>query len=165
MATKYVESKELEAVGAKLVEGMNWIDLPVIKFLIKESDKSEYYGAITRVTGKWKFLTKNDYVIEVWDKFWFDQNTTMLQKEAVVFHELLHIHAEEDEDNGITKWSLVKHDLEEFRAVVERFGFILPDIKAFADSIKKKEAVDNLPPVEEHLPIEEISADMGEKIA
>lgn len=53
------------------------------------------------------------------------------KREPLLFHELLHCAVDVD-DEGVTRHSIRPHDLEEFGAVVERFGLWDRDLKQFA---------------------------------
>jgi len=66
------------------------------------------------------------------------------EREALVFHELCHcMHAVDKDgelrftDDGLPVWAIRGHDLEEFRAVVEKYGAWDSDIAAFAESLRK----------------------------
>ncbi len=58
------------------------------------------------------------------------------QRYALLDHELCHCIIEENED-GDEVMAMVGHDLEEFRAIVQRHGLWLDDVKSFAEVIKK----------------------------
>lgn len=60
------------------------------------------------------------------------QGLTKHQRQALVFHELLHCGAD---DKG--KPMILPHDVEEFRAAVETFGLWKTDLEAFARSVAK----------------------------
>jgi len=120
MSEKYFESKEVEAIAAELIPDMKWGDVPKIKFLVLDSPRSSYLGKCSKATGKWKHLTGVDYVIEVWAGFW--KTSTQTQKQALLYHELLHVDFKEDEDTGEITWKLRKHEVEEFIDVVKKYG-------------------------------------------
>lgn len=54
------------------------------------------------------------YVIEVYDNNWHDLDDA--QKRAVIFHELMHI------DPSLDPPKLVKHDVQDFRVLLETWG-------------------------------------------
>jgi hypothetical protein len=94
-----------------------------IKYLSKNSKKSQFLGKCCKASGFWKHLTDFDYVIIVWETFW--KNATELEKKALLFHELKHIKLEEKEtpEGDIEiKWSLAKHQVELFVSELELFG-------------------------------------------
>jgi len=43
------------------------------------------------------------------------------QKRILIFHELLHVGVDADED-GCEKYRTVPHDLEDFKLIIDRFG-------------------------------------------
>lgn len=78
-------------------------------------------------------------VIEIAEKEWVELTTA--QRRALVDHELCHFVLDEDDDGNETV-SVVGHDLEEFRAVVERHGMWRPDVRAFTDVAVKQLRLD-----------------------
>lgn len=59
------------------------------------------------------------------------------QKRALVDHELCHLWCEVDEDDADKiNLSILSHDVEEFRQIVERHGLWAPDVKGFAESVQ-----------------------------
>ena len=86
------------------------------------------------VSGKYRLLFTDDFKFiitadqEIWDEL------SEAQRVAVVDHELCHA-VFDDEGNA----RLRKHELEEFRAPVQRWGFYLADIQAFYEACKRGE--------------------------
>ena len=117
--TNYEESKEVNEIAKELIPKMGWLDLPRIKFLVLIAERSSYLGKCSKATGKWRHLTSQDYVIEVFEKYW--STATIEQKQALLFHELLHIISKE-KDDGTIVWGIRKHEVEEFLRVVEEYG-------------------------------------------
>ncbi len=83
-----------------------------------------------------------DFIItlneEVWDEF------TSKERAALLDHELCHAQiAKDNEDKPIKDergrfcWRVKKHDLEEFRDVVERHGVWKQDLELFADALRR----------------------------
>lgn len=87
---------------------------------------------------------------EAWDEF------SPAQKAALIDHELSHCRVELNDageivtdEKGRPVCRMKKHDLEEFRGVVERHGLYLDDLKAFALSVmaaKAKESEESSQP-------------------
>jgi hypothetical protein len=121
MSTEYIVNPEVEEIANKVLPVVQkaWFDVPRIVYLVKVADKSRYLGKCSRATGKWAYLVNKDFVVEVFDGFW--QEATQTQKEALLYHELLHITCEED-DEGEVKWGLKDHDTEEFVDVIKKYG-------------------------------------------
>ena len=70
-----------------------------------------------------------DYLIEIGLDQW--ERLEARQRRIVLDHELCH-GAGQDE-NG--KWTVVGHDLEEFRSIVRRYGKWSPDVELFVDAV------------------------------
>ena len=77
-----------------------------------------------------------DYIM-VLDSEWWTQ-ADPITREALVFHELKHAAIKVDKegeprfnDAGTPLWDLLGHDIEEFDAVVRRYGAWKPDIMSF----------------------------------
>lgn len=78
-----------------------------------------------------------DYVIILDHGFW--ESVTLQTREALLFHELCHVKQALDEygglkfnkQTGLPIYRLVSHDIEEFNAVVAKFGAWSPDIADF----------------------------------
>jgi hypothetical protein len=71
-------------------------------------------------------------IITVWEQAW--ETLEEDQRAALMFHELCHLRAKRTE--GEWRFSLVGHDLEEFNAVVQRFGVWMPNIHKFIESCR-----------------------------
>jgi len=132
MPNMYVEDPVVSAVAAKIIPNMEWLDVPKIKFLMLIADRSNCLGKCSKATGKWKHLTGIDYVIEVWQTFW--DSASVEAKEALLYHELMHIISKET-DEGEIKWGIRKHDLEEFFEVAEKYGAWDLAIKTFVEHL------------------------------
>ena len=77
------------------------------------------------------------------DAQWWQQ-ASPTQREALVFHELLHAAHKQDKDGeprftdeGRPIWDIRGHDLEEFDAVAERYGDALPGSRSFVDAFNR----------------------------
>lgn len=88
---------------------------PVDRFLTSDTEDSEE-GA--------------DFLVLIGAEEWASLSTP--QKKALVDHELSHCVRDEEGVSGI-----VGHDLEEFRAIVERHGLWMPDVRAMADTMRQ----------------------------
>lgn len=82
-----------------------------------------------------------DYIMVLESEFW--GNAQPKQREALVFHELCHTEHSvgkdgelKFKDDGRPVFGIQGHDIEEFNAVVERYGAWLPDIKLFAAALR-----------------------------
>lgn len=80
------------------------------------------------------------FVVEIAEDAW--ETLTARQKEALVDHELCHFSIEIDEETeGEVIRKIVGHDVEEFRAVVERWGAWKPDLTEFAEALQLKMSI------------------------
>jgi hypothetical protein len=83
-----------------------------------------------------------DFIMVLDATFW--QQASMIQREALVYHELCHAAHKVDkdgepvfDDEGNPVWDIVGHDIEEFNEVVERYGAWLPDIAGFIAAARR----------------------------
>lgn len=83
-----------------------------------------------------------DWLI-ILSKDWWDENREPLTREALVFHEALHCGQQRDKwgmprfnaSTGMPVIGLLPHDVEEFHAVVQRYGAWTPDLVEFRDAL------------------------------
>jgi len=120
-AKKYADCPECEEVAEQLISRFDLEDAKEakIRFLMKMTDASAYLGKCSRTTGKWAYLTGYDFVIEIWFPWW--ERATRREREALLLHELLHIERKMTR-SGKLRWSLRRHDVEEFTEVVRHYG-------------------------------------------
>lgn len=84
------------------------------------------------------------FVVEVGHKTW--EELTPKQRLALVDHELCHLDVEVPLDDYEHRKLITRgHDLEEFRAVVERHGLWRPDVAAFAQAAQLALPIDEQP--------------------
>lgn len=76
------------------------------------------------------------------------------QRLALIDHELCHCGSRKDMD-GNTVLYMIPHDLEEFRAVVERHGHWQTDVKQFAKSLAEGQTAMELQPAAAEVPKED----------
>lgn len=85
-----------------------------------------------------------DFIIILNYEFWMHAETTKAQRLALLDHELCHAAVKMDEE-GVAKmdthnrpvWRIRRHDVEEFREIVERHGIWKQDLQAFAEAIRQ----------------------------
>jgi hypothetical protein len=89
-------------------------------------------------------LTQFDFIILLLRPFWRHESVTDLQRRALLDHELCHgalkydKHGEPVEDErGRKVYRTVKHDLEEFSIIVERYGAYTKDIETFFAALRR----------------------------
>lgn len=87
-----------------------------------------------------------DFVIVLNREVWMEREFTREKKLALLDHELCHAAVSLDrktgeprrDERGRTVFRLRKHEIEEFRGVVERHGCYKADLERFAESLLKK---------------------------
>lgn len=75
------------------------------------------------------------FVVEIAQDEWLDLTTK--QRYALVDHELSHLRVKIGDD-GERDLSIRGHDVEEFKAVIDRHGFWKPDVADFAVSVSEQ---------------------------
>ena len=85
----------------------------------KRSKGRTVYGECEKVADKNKWAIPADFLIVVYEPNCEDMDDEHLSR--LLFHELLHVGVEVD-DEGVEKYSVRPHDLEDFRECVDRWG-------------------------------------------
>jgi hypothetical protein len=107
-------------------------------------------GRMKKTTELERQLHGLDAIVILNQAYWRTFNKA--QRSALVHHELCHLAPSMGADgieqaidgHGALRWRIVKHDLEEFREVVERHGCYLADIAAFGRAILTRDPNLNL---------------------
>lgn len=93
-----------------------------IVYLSSEAEKKQdgkfIYGQCEKVPEKYKWAVPCDFTVTL-----FEPNIERLTDEQIrilIFHELLHVGIETDGNEE--KYSVVPHDIEDFREIIDRFG-------------------------------------------
>jgi predicted metallopeptidase len=92
-----------------------------------------FWAKVSKVSPLFKFLTGIDLILVVVRAFW--DHLSEKQREALVFHELLHCKVKFNSE-GKKVISLRNHDLEEFSQVVELYGLWNNELEKFSKSIR-----------------------------
>ncbi len=85
----------------------------------KKSKNKLVLGECEKINSKYKWAIPCDFTITI-----YEPNVIALtdeQMRILIFHELLHVGIEFLGD-GSEKYSVKPHDIEEFRAIIDRFG-------------------------------------------
>lgn len=93
----------------------------------KASKGRKVLATIKLLGGKDKLLAGADALITIDHKFWMENPE---KQEAVLFHELCHLYV--DEEGEI---SVIGHDIEEFYAVIARYGDWQKDLEPIAQQL------------------------------
>ena len=123
------QNKEFERIAQKLIqeeEELEYIKNSPVRIAYLESDIEKKSDKDKLVLGQCeKVLAKNQWAIN------YDftitlflpniENLSLEQKRILLFHELLHVGIEQNEDGDFV-YSTRKHDLEDFKIIIDRFG-------------------------------------------
>lgn len=79
----------------------------------------DVWAHIMKSSPQLKMYSNVDYIIEVSGGIWelIDQN----QKDILIEHELMHLYITEN-DEGVPKYQLQGHDLEDFKKIISKYG-------------------------------------------
>lgn len=105
-----------------------------IKYLFNTKQNLSYMGKCSLASGKWKFLTGYNYIIEIGQIIWL--RLTDEQKKALISHELEHVCFILDEKTGDKKWKIKKHSIEEFTEIVKQYGCWSTDLIEFKKALE-----------------------------
>jgi hypothetical protein len=83
-------------------------------------------GKASTANARLKFLTEYDFVIELNWTMW--ANMDVPQRTALLDHELQHCSRDDKES-----YCILQHDIEEFGAIIQRWGLYNQEAKSFAD--------------------------------
>jgi len=87
----------------------------------KMSGNHVVLGQCEKIAEKYKWGIPCDFTITIFEpnvaEFQFDEN----QMRALIHHELLHVGVEPTDDNE-ERYSIVHHDLEDFRLILNKYG-------------------------------------------
>lgn len=141
----------------------------------KKSRSREVWGEAKKISGLNAYLSQEDgpseaaagdvdyFVIEISEPVWAILDAG--QRKALVDHELCHCTTELDEETGDLKLKLVPHDVEEFRAVVERHGIWRTDLAAFSAALPERQrSIDDALTDPDPEDLEEADAAGGDRI-
>lgn len=129
----FVDAEDVAAVAGVLIPLLHeHLEGAQIAYLFRDAmsrNGKTTLGKMGKAGARVTYLAGFDFVLEVNWEAWKTLSGT--QRVALVDHELSHA-GHEVTKSGEDKWVLVPHDLEEFESIVTRWGFWLPDVKAFA---------------------------------
>ena len=104
---------------------LNYIKNSNVRIAYLESDSTKkngdkvVHGECERVQSKNQWAIGYDFTITL-----FSNNNEGMSEEQIkilILHELMHVGIERRED-GTENYSIIKHDLEDFKAIIDRFG-------------------------------------------
>ena len=125
------------------------------KNLKRDVDGHMVLGKCIKISDREKavhVLSRWDFVILLNREVWQDSGFTADKKRALMDHELCHAAPSLGKDlepkydeNGRAIYRSRKHDIEEFRCIVERHGCYKADLEKFAEALLKKRETPILP--------------------
>ncbi len=145
---EYQLAEDLQEIGHALIERGKLRDfpqepMPEILYLWKskggKSAQKGTFGKYVKLSGLPFFLSREaDFVVWLAADHVKDANYTRYQVEALLYHELLHVDANFDEDNEFKGFTTKSHDLEVFKDEVSDYGFWENDITSFARVVQQR---------------------------
>lgn len=87
----------------------------------KMSNKKIIFGQCEKVAEKYKWGIPCDFTITVFEPNIEEAGFDEEQIRTLIHHELLHVGIE-TADDGSEKYSIVAHDLEDFKLIIDRYG-------------------------------------------
>ncbi len=123
MATKYfTDAPEVQRIAGEVIkeEGLNLRGATVTYLAVNPYISKTIVAKCIKTAKELEYYSKCDYLIEVSAEVW--QQLTDEDKYRIVHHELLHIDPEWDEKTDATNFTLRKHDLQDFKEIVNKYG-------------------------------------------
>lgn len=121
------------------------------KSLKPDVDGHLMLGKCVKASDLQRELIEYDFVILINKEVWNDEEFTREKKTALLDHELCHAepaldkeYRQKRDEKDRQVWRVRKHDIEEFKAVVERHGCYKADLEKFAEALLKAK---NKPPL------------------
>ena len=121
-------NEEYSKIGMELIKSEQLLDdirqsEATIIYLSSDKEKKSkgktVFAECEKINSKYKWAIPCDFTITV-----YEPNVIALTEDQIrilIFHELLHVGIEYMND-GSEKYSVKPHDVEEFRAIIDRFG-------------------------------------------
>lgn len=144
---EFWEAPDIERIAYKLIEAKlpDWPEDCKVRFLWKakggRSGGKGIYGKTVKAGGLVAYGMEADFVIWLAADLVHDMAFTNWQVEALLYHEMLHVGVEQDED-GKVSYSVIGHDFEGFRSEIAEYGFWSIDTKAIARTIQGRLALE-----------------------
>lgn len=104
--------KIAEKIVADKKDLQTYIDIDNIEFVEREKDRKGMFAEIRKNNFPTTLYIQKDFTLSAFAAF---ETLNDKKKEIVIYHELLHIDPEDPS-------KLIKHDVEDFKKVLEEFG-------------------------------------------
>ena len=128
-------SEEYALIAKKVIEtnkDLSWLQNAEVSIGYMSSNKKKKrngkatFADCRKIPDRDKKFIPFDFLITVYDQN--IEGMTDEQMEILIYHELLHVGVEE-KDDGSMKYFIVPHDIEDFTAVLDRYGENWADIE------------------------------------
>ena len=118
----FVESPEIAQLAAVVIkkEKLDVSRARISYLMVAPTIGKNIHGKCIKCSSELTFYADVDYIIEISKLTWdlLDEKARYL----LVYHELLHVNIVYDEQKDDYKFLLRKHDIEDFREIVDRHG-------------------------------------------
>ena len=122
MTKEFEISQELENLSKEVIEKehLNFGDAKLGFLFVDPYISKTTIGRCMKTNKELKFFSKYDYIIEMSKEIWeaIDDKVRYI----LMYHELLHIHMENDEKTQEVKFLLKDHDVKDFYVIIKKFG-------------------------------------------
>ena len=118
----FVQSDELRDIAEKVMSEKG-IDLSMAKieyFLVYPNVSKKVAGMCVRTSRELKYFSEFDYLVEMSGDLW--DNLSDEVRYLLMYHELMHIYPIYNEKKDEWRFSLRRHDIEDFRSIVGPHG-------------------------------------------
>lgn len=147
---KLLVSPELEKLGQELIEKYHpLLKIIDIAYIFRDeapnSSRGELvFGQAISVDSRNWLLHRKDVIIQIAEDLW--ESLDQKYRELLLDHELYHVGVELDQDgtvvmdenSGRPKVYIVHHDIEEFEAIIKRYGTTYDEFRAWAKEEAKR---------------------------
>lgn len=118
----FTESPEIAQIAANVIkkEKLDVSRARISYLMVSPQIGKNVHGKCIKCNSELTYYADVDYIIEISKLTWdlLDEKARYL----LVYHELLHIHIAYDEQKDDYKFLIRKHDIEDFREIVDRHG-------------------------------------------
>ena len=117
----YVENDELDLMAKKVIEseGLDTADAVIKCMIVYPYVSKTVAGRCIRSTNELRYFSECDFIIQMSGDLWDNLNDKT--REVLMHHELLHVGYTLDKEGNV-KYTIVKHDIEDFSVIVDKYG-------------------------------------------
>ena len=118
----YKRSDELRALADQIIlsENIDKGEAEIEYLFVWPNISKNTGGKCLKPTKELLYYSKCDFIIEISQEVW--DELTEEDQYRLLHHELCHIGSDYDEKTGEYTYSIRKHDIEDFKAVVSKYG-------------------------------------------